>query len=148
MPLRRLNLPGLTFDPNGYGGEHSDYEEDDITRSDSPEAQWTAFLTAVPNLEELELTEQDLPPGHLRLFASLLPNLQRLVLPRIWLDDVNGTFGDVNAPQSIAIRSGAFFRSQSSPRFGRTPDEPSIANAAKNLIDKKVFTWSLAKRGM
>ncbi|KAG8756940.1 hypothetical protein FRC12_010422 [Ceratobasidium sp. 428] len=136
------HLRNLSVHSGGHFGQFAvnssiinklNYEEDDIARSDSPEAQWTAFLTAVPNLEELELTEQDLPPGHLRLFASLLPNLQRLVLPRIWLDDVNGTFGDVNAPQSIAIRSGAFFRSQSSPRFGRTPDEPSIANAAKYL---------------
>ncbi|KAG9119836.1 hypothetical protein FRC07_004936, partial [Ceratobasidium sp. 392] len=88
MPLRRLSLGAITFDHRGYPAPEDsdsdsdtsfDYSGDEITRSDSPEFQWTTFLTAVPALEELNLHCQDIRPQELGWMASLLPKLGLLV---------------------------------------------------------------------
>ncbi|KAG9118274.1 hypothetical protein FRC07_007290, partial [Ceratobasidium sp. 392] len=149
VPLKSLNLAEITYDPSGYGDEHSDYEGDAITESSSPETQWTAFLTAVPYLEELNLDRQDLPPEYLHLFASFLPHLQLLVIKHARLDEIKGAFDDVDAPQSMVIRSRLFFGDHYPRKIAGTPDESSIANAARkdyvNLIYlcRDIYAWLL-----
>ncbi|KAG8710064.1 hypothetical protein FRC09_000332 [Ceratobasidium sp. 395] len=104
MSLTRLDLGYTIFNPQEVGYDEGDwgYEGDEVTRNSSLEAQWTAFLSAVPRLEELRLEQQGFWEVQLERMASLLPNLRLLVAQIVWFV---GPSEEVNASQTIVIRS-------------------------------------------
>ncbi|KAG8686748.1 hypothetical protein FRC09_013943 [Ceratobasidium sp. 395] len=126
MSLTRLDLGYIVFDPQsaGYDEDDWDYEGDEITRNSSLEAQWTAFLSAVPRLEELRLEQQDFQQVQLELIASLLPGLRVFVAGIFWFYEPSM---EVNASQSIMIRN--------KPRLG----------SCQNILELATFVTFLAR---
>ncbi|KAG8710062.1 hypothetical protein FRC09_000330 [Ceratobasidium sp. 395] len=126
MSLTRLDLGYVVFSPQsaGYDEEDWDYEGNEITRNSSLEAQWTAFLSAVPRLEELRLEQQDFQQVQLELIASLLPGLRVFVAGIFWFYEPSM---EVNASQSIMIRN--------KPRLG----------SCQNILELATFVTFLAR---
>ncbi|KAG9097515.1 hypothetical protein FRC06_007473 [Ceratobasidium sp. 370] len=136
LPLRSLGLGAITFDPrwDGYGEGDPEYDGDELTRSNSPTAQWTAFLTSVTSLQELHLERQNLGPEQLELIASLLPNLHLLEFRGAELGEAEVLADGPNAPQPIILRSWSFFRTEEKSYDTYIPCEEDIFDAARSVL--------------
>ncbi|KAG9091163.1 hypothetical protein FRC07_011921 [Ceratobasidium sp. 392] len=138
MPLRRLRLGSISFDPYDNGDPDESEFGDEITQSDSPEVQWAAFLTAVPGLEELYLGDQNITPQQLGWFASLLPQLRLLVVKIVPLDDFNSLPDRDGNTQPIIIRSSSFF---TSPEAATYCEDRTMEDRINNIARYIYSLW-------
>ncbi|KAG8781285.1 hypothetical protein FRC12_022030 [Ceratobasidium sp. 428] len=148
MHLRRLSLGSISFKR-----DYCPYESigpgdgDEITESDSPELQWTAFLGSIPRVEELHLEFQNIVSDRLAWFASLLPKLRLFVFRAIDLGEAPEVPNDkTGAAHPITIRTWSCFATEGSHwQETYVPDEHGLSNAARYIHD----LWPKAKvKGM